>query len=76
VVVWYFHSSNWLLIFQRMLRLQIDVLTWYKFRDMIVGANDVQQDIKRALELAAFCKYPNAVWLTKLMKWMKRTRRY
>jgi hypothetical protein len=31
------------------------------------GANYVEQDIKKALELASVCEHPNAVWLTKLV---------
>jgi hypothetical protein len=42
------------------------LLTWYKIRDMLFGHNHVKQDIKKALELAASCEYPDAVWLTKL----------
>jgi TPR repeat protein len=41
-------------------------LAWYRIRDTLCGANDVQQDVNKALELAAVCEHPNAVWLTKL----------
>jgi hypothetical protein len=30
------------------------------------GANNVKQDIKKALELASACEHPTAIWLTKL----------
>jgi hypothetical protein len=42
------------------------LLAWYKIRDTLFGANNVKQDIKKALELASVCEHPNAVWLTKL----------
>jgi TPR repeat protein len=42
------------------------LLAWYKIRDTLFSANYVEQDIKRALELAYVCDHPHAVWLTKL----------
>jgi hypothetical protein len=42
------------------------LLAWYKIRDTLMGYNHVVQDMKKALELAAACKHPDAVWLTKL----------
>ncbi len=42
------------------------LLAWYKIRDTLFGENEVKQDVKKALELAANCEYPDAVWLTKL----------
>jgi hypothetical protein len=39
---------------------------WYKIRDTLLGHNQEKQDIKKAFELAALCKHPDAVWLTKL----------
>jgi TPR repeat protein len=42
------------------------LLAWYKIRDLLLGQNNVEQDIKKALELASVCEHPNAVWLTKL----------
>jgi hypothetical protein len=42
------------------------LLAWYKIRDTLLGQNYVEQDIKKALELASVCDHPNAVWLTKL----------
>jgi hypothetical protein len=42
------------------------LLPWYKVRDTLFGENDVNEDIKKALELASVCKHPNAVWLTKI----------
>jgi hypothetical protein len=36
---------------------------WYKIRDMLLGQNWFQQNIKRALELASVCEHSNAVWL-------------
>ncbi len=42
------------------------LLAWYKIRDTLFGENGVKHDIKKALELASFCKHPDAVWVTKL----------
>jgi hypothetical protein len=42
------------------------LLAWYKIRDTLLGQNEVKQALKKALELAALCEHPNAVWLTKL----------
>jgi hypothetical protein len=42
------------------------LLAWYKIRDMLLGCNCVEQDIKKALELASVCDHPNAVWLAAL----------
>jgi hypothetical protein len=42
------------------------LLAWYKIRDTLFGNNEARQDIKKALELAAVCEHPDAVWLTKL----------
>jgi hypothetical protein len=42
------------------------LLAWYKIRDTLLGLNYVQQDIKKALDLACVCDHPNAFWLTKL----------
>jgi hypothetical protein len=39
---------------------------WYKVRDTLFGEHCVDQDIKKALELASVCAYPNAVWLSNL----------
>jgi hypothetical protein len=39
---------------------------WYKIRDTLFGHNYVERDVKKALELAAVCEHPDAVWLTKL----------
>jgi hypothetical protein len=43
-----------------------ELLAWYEVRDNLLGANYMQQDIKKALELAAICQHPDAVWLNKL----------
>jgi TPR repeat protein len=43
-----------------------ELLAWYEVRDNLLGENYVEQDIKKALILAAVCQHPNAVWLTKL----------
>lgn len=40
------------------------LLEWYKIRDMFCGNNFVQQNIPLALEMAASCTHPDAVWLT------------
>jgi hypothetical protein len=42
------------------------LLAWYKIRDTLLGQNCCGHDIKKALELAAVCLHPNAIWLTKL----------
>ncbi len=42
------------------------LLAWYKIRDTLLGQNWVEQDVKKALVLAAVCEHHNAVWLTKL----------
>jgi hypothetical protein len=42
------------------------LLVWYKIRDIFFGENNVDQNIKKALELASFRDHPNAVWLTNL----------
>jgi hypothetical protein len=39
---------------------------WYQVRDVFFGQNGYKQDIKKALELVAACKHPDAVWLTNL----------
>jgi hypothetical protein len=39
---------------------------WYKIRDTLFGENEIKQDVKKALNLAAFCAHPDAVWLIKL----------
>jgi hypothetical protein len=59
-------SSSVLLHHQRSPEDLQQHLAWYKIRDTIVGQNCVKQDIKKAFELAAVCKHPNAVWLTNL----------
>jgi hypothetical protein len=41
-------------------------IEWYKIRDLFFGANSSQQDISLALQLAAACKHPDAVWLTEV----------
>jgi TPR repeat protein len=43
-----------------------ELLAWYEVRDTLLGANYLEQDIKKALQLSAACQHPNAVWLTKL----------
>jgi hypothetical protein len=42
------------------------LLAWYKVRDTFFGRNFVEQDLKKALELASVCEHPSAIWLTKL----------
>jgi hypothetical protein len=44
------------------------LLAWYNIRDTLLGRNYVEQDLKKALELASVCEHPNAVWLTKLFR--------
>jgi TPR repeat protein len=38
-------------------------LEWYEIRDFLLGQNEKQQDVKRALELASTCRHPDAQWL-------------
>jgi hypothetical protein len=42
------------------------LLAWYEVRDSLLGQNVLDQDVKKALELASVCEHPYAVWLTKL----------
>jgi TPR repeat protein len=42
------------------------LLAWYMIRDTLLGHNEVEQDVRKAVALAAVCKHPNAGWLTKL----------
>jgi hypothetical protein len=42
------------------------LLGWYRVRDTLLGENCVNQNVKKALELAVTCNHPNAVWLTNL----------
>ena len=35
-------------------------LEYYVIRDTLLGHNFVEQDVKRALELASTCKHPDA----------------
>jgi TPR repeat protein len=39
-------------------------LEWLKARDAVLGDNNVEQDVKRALELAAASEHPQCQWLT------------
>jgi TPR repeat protein len=41
------------------------VLEWYKIRDTFLGDNFVSQNIPLAIEMAASCQHPDALWLTK-----------
>jgi hypothetical protein len=41
-------------------------LVWLEARDTLLGENCIDRDVKRALELAAACKHPEAIWLTSL----------
>jgi hypothetical protein len=59
-------SGSVLLHHQRSPKDFQQLLTWYKIRDMLMGQNHVEQDIKKALELASVCEHSNAVWLTKM----------
>ncbi len=45
---------------------QLEQLEWYKIRDTLFGFNGTDRDIVKALELAAICEHPDAVWLTKI----------
>lgn len=45
-----------------------DVLSWHEVRDMLLGQNSVPQNVKRAIELAASLKHPEAQWLSRVMK--------
>jgi TPR repeat protein len=46
---------------------QVQLLAWYGVRDSLLGENKVDQDLESAIELAAACEHPNAVWLTGLL---------
>ena len=47
--------------------LYIDpALQYYSVRDLLIGVHFVEQDVKRALELASTCQHPNAQWLTRI----------
>jgi hypothetical protein len=39
---------------------------WYKIRDLLLGHNSPEGNIKKALELASVCEHPHAVWLMNL----------
>jgi hypothetical protein len=39
---------------------------WYKSRDTLLGYNGFVMNIQKAIELAAVCEHPHAVWLTKI----------
>jgi len=39
-------------------------LEWYEIRDVLLGQNKKNQDVKRALDLASTCPHPDAQWLT------------
>ena len=41
-------------------------LEWLKARDTLLGDNEVKQDVKRALELAAASEHPKCQWLFSL----------
>ncbi len=42
-------------------------LEWLNIRDLFLGQNEVQQDVPRALLLAASCEHADALWLTKIL---------
>jgi hypothetical protein len=44
----------------------VQLVAWYHIRDILLGENGGEQDVKKALELASVCVHPNAVWLTQL----------
>ncbi len=39
------------------------ILSWYKIRDLLLGENFVKQNVNAAIQLAARCKHPEAIWL-------------
>jgi TPR repeat protein len=43
-----------------------ELIAWYEIRDTLLGENHFKQDIKKALQRAAVCQHPDAVWLTNL----------
>jgi hypothetical protein len=47
-------------------REKIIKLAWYEARDTLLGQNNVNQDVKRGMELAAACEHPETRWLTEL----------
>ncbi len=44
----------------------VDILEYYKVRDLLLGENGIAQDVSAALFRAASCKHPDAVWLHKI----------
>jgi hypothetical protein len=42
------------------------LLACYKIRDTLLGQNFVRRGVMKALDLAAVCEHPNAVWLANL----------
>jgi hypothetical protein len=40
---------------------------WFEIRDLLLGENYFKRDVKRALELAAACKHPDAQWLVGML---------
>lgn len=45
-----------------------EAIEYYKMRDLLFGDNCQVQNITKALELAAQCTHPEAVWLTAVFK--------
>jgi hypothetical protein len=45
-----------------------EAIEYYKMRDLLFGDNYQVQNIPKALELAAQCTHPEAVWLTAIFK--------
>ena len=53
-----------------------EAIAFYKMRDLLFGDNYQQQNIPAALELAAQCTHPEAVWLTAIFKDKKVLNRF
>ncbi len=60
------HQLAWNQLVCHQLARNQQSLEWYKIRDTLLGHNYVKQDINKAIDLAAVCKHPDAVWLTKV----------
>ncbi len=44
-----------------------EVAKMYRIRDLLLGRNNVKQDIAGALVLASKCLHPDAIWLTNVL---------
>jgi hypothetical protein len=47
---------------QRMSAATVELIKWYHARDMLLGRNVVEQDVREGLRLARECKHEDAAW--------------